>query len=132
MKFRYTHYGGVSRPVIPVVLKNKDQEIGYHVLVDSGADICLFHAEIGEAIGIDIIRGTAREVFGVGGKVSVYYQHRVIIDVGGLAYEIEAGFLPTIGGRIVPYGIVGQKGFFEFFKVIFDQQLGEIDLRRKG
>ncbi len=131
MKFRYTHYGSVSRPVIPVKLKHRGQEIGYHVLVDSGADMCLFHAEIGEAIGIDITKGTAKEVFGVGGKASIYYQHRIVIEVGGWEYEIEAGFLPNVGIKSVTYGIVGQRGFFEFFKVIFDQQSDEIELRRK-
>ena len=131
MKFRYTHYGKVSRPVIPIKLKHGDQEIGYHVLVDSGADMCLFHAEIGQAIGIDITKGRQREVFGVGGKASTYYQHRVILEVGGWVYEIDAGFLPTVGGRVVPYGIVGQLGFFEFFKVVFDKRSDEIELKRK-
>lgn len=132
MKFKYARYNGVSRPVIPVTLKYGGTEIGYHVLVDSGADMCLFHAEIGEAIGIDISKGKRREVFGVGGKASIYYQHSVTIAVGGWEYDIEAGFLPTIGGRIVPYGIVGQTGFFEFFKVIFDKSSGEVELRRKA
>ncbi|MBI5400829.1 MAG: hypothetical protein HZB12_01805 [Candidatus Yonathbacteria bacterium] len=54
MKFRYAKYGQTLRPVIPVKLRNGDNEIGYEVLVDSGADMCLFDAEIGEAIGIDI------------------------------------------------------------------------------
>lgn len=131
MKFRYARYNGVFRPIIPIKLKHGGREIGYHVLVDSGADICLFHAEIGEAIGMDISSGKRREVFGVGGKASVYYQHRIAIEVGGWEYEIEAGFLPNVGGRIVPYGIVGQIGFFEHFKVVFDKTSNEIELKRK-
>ena len=46
MKFPYVKYNGIVRPVIPIKLKNQNQEIGYDVLVDSGADICLFDAEI--------------------------------------------------------------------------------------
>ncbi|MEK7066047.1 MAG: aspartyl protease family protein, partial [Patescibacteria group bacterium] len=130
-KFNYARYNGTNRPIVPIKLKNSGQEIGYHVLVDSGADICLFHAEIGEAIGIDITKGEKREVFGVGGKASIYYLHKVTLEVGGWEYKVEAGFLPTVGTRIVPYGIVGQIGFFEFFKVIFDQQAGEIELKKK-
>ncbi len=131
MKFNYAYYGKTSRPVIPVTLKNKGKEIGYHVLVDSDADMCPFHAEIGEAIGIDITKGEPREVFGVGGKASIYYWHQVVIEVGGWEYEIEAGFLPSVGGRRVPYGIVGQTGFFEFFKVIFDRKAEEVELRKR-
>lgn len=132
MKFTYAYYGKTSRPVIPIKLRSGDKEIGYHVLVDSGADVCLFHAEIGETIGIDITKGAKREVFGVGGKASIYYLHKVVIEVGGWEYEIEAGFLPNVGGRMVPYGIVGQTGFFEFFKVIFDKKSDEVELRKRN
>ena len=131
MKFRYAKYDQTLRPVIPVKLKNGDNEIGYEVLVDSGADMCLFDAEIGEAIGIDIKKGKAREVFGVGGKASIYYWHKVTIVVGGWEYKIDAGFMPSVAGRIIPYGIVGQLGFFEFFKVIFDRIGEEIELKDK-
>lgn len=131
MKFKYASYGkNISRPVIPIKLKNKDQEIGYQVLVDSGADMCLFHAEIAEAIGVDIKNGEKREVFGVGGKASIYYWHKIIIEVGGWEYEIEAGFLPSVAGNSIPYGVVGQVGFFEFFKVIFNYSSGEVELKK--
>ena len=131
MKFRYAKYSSVLRPVIPIIVKNGGQEIGYQVLVDSGADMCLFDAEIGEAIGIDIKKGSPREVFGVGGKASVYYLHKVTIIVGGWEYNIDAGFMPNVAGRVMPHGVVGQRGFFEFFKVTFDRTAEEIDLKNK-
>lgn len=132
MKFRYAKYNQILRPVIPIKLKNKNQEIGYLVLIDSGADICLFNAEIGEAIGIEIKKGKIKEVFGIGGKASFYYLHRVKIEVGGYEYEIDAGFMPSISGSLgMPYGVVGQNGFFEHFKVIFDKSKEEIELKAK-
>ncbi len=131
MKFSYVKYDGVLRPIIPIKLKNKNQEIGYHVLVDSGADICLFDAQMAEAIGIDIKNGKAREVFGVGGKASLYYLHKVVIEVGGWGYEIEAGFMPNVSGPRIRYGLVGQKGFFENFIVKFDLQKEEIELKQR-
>ena len=55
MKFDYKRYDtNTLRPVIPVKLKNSETSIGYEVLVDSGADLCIFDAEIGEALGLDI------------------------------------------------------------------------------
>ncbi len=132
MKFKYAKYGAQTlRPVIPIILKNKGNEIGYEVLVDSGADMCLFDSEIGEAIGIDIKKGQMREVFGVGGKASVYYWHKITIKVGGWEYPIEAGFMPSVSGRVMPYGIVGQKGFFENFVVKFDLLKEEVELRTR-
>ena len=131
MKFPYVNYNGILRPVIPIKLKKKNQEVGYHVLVDSGADFCLFDAEMGEAIGIDIKKGKPREVFGVGGKASLYYLHNMVIEIGGWKYEIEAGFMPNVAGKIMRYGLVGQKGFFENFIVKFDLQKEEIELKQR-
>lgn len=101
----------------------------YEVLVDSGADICIFHSEAGEALGLDIPKGKPREVFGVGGKASLYYLHEVEIEVGGWAHKIEAGFMPDISGKRMPYGIVGQKGFFDNFVVQFNLKKEEIELK---
>ena len=101
-------------------------------MVDSGADICLFNQSVGEAIGIDIKSGKLREVFGVGGKVSLYYMHQVIIEVGKLKYKIDAGFMPDVAGRVMPYGLVGQKGFFENFIVKFDLLKEEINLKKRN
>ena len=48
MKFRYKKYGsGVIRPVIPLKVAYDNKTIVQEVLVDSGADVCLFDAEVG-------------------------------------------------------------------------------------
>lgn len=132
MKFDYKSYGAnILRPVIPIKLKNGDADISYEVLVDSGADICIFEAEIGEALGIDIKSGKPREVFGVGGKASMYFLHDIEIEVGGWAYKIEAGFMPNVAGNVVRYGLVGQKGFFENFIVRFDLLKEEVEIKTR-
>lgn len=128
MKFRYARYGSILRPVIPIKVKFGSAEIGYHVLVDSGADLCLFDGEIGEALGIKITKGEAREIFGVGGKISFYYLHKVKIEIGRWTHEIQVGFMPSVGGRHIPYGIVGQRGFFDAYIIKFDLIKEEIEL----
>jgi len=131
MKFSYKKYGSVLRPVIEVKLKSNSQSFRYEVLVDSGADICIFHSEVGGALGLDIPKGKPREVFGVGGKASLYYLHDIEIEVGGWTHKVEAGFMPDVAGRVMPYGLVGQKGFFENFIVKFDLQKEEIELKQR-
>ena len=131
MKFGYARYGSVSRPVIPITLRHEDTEVGYQVLVDSWADMCLFDEEIGTALGISVRRGTMKTVFGVGGKSSVYYVHKVEIGVGGKFQEVEAGFMPNVAGNTMPYGLVGQKGFFDRFIVSFDLLRGEVQLKER-
>lgn len=131
MRFQYARYNGVLRPVIPIKLKHGGKEIGYHVLVDSGADMCLFDADIGKAIGIDTKSEVPHEVFGIGGKTSFYYTHKVTIEVGGWPFEIEAGFMPEVAGRVLPYGVVGQRGFFDIFIVRFDLLKEEVELKER-
>ncbi len=132
MKFRYARYGSTLRPVIPIKLKFKGLEINYEVLVDSGADLCIFDAQIGKAIGIDVEKGKKCEVFGVGGKASFYYLCKVEIEVGGWSSVIDAGFMPEVSGRVMSYGIVGQRGFFGLFKVKFDLLKEEVELQKNS
>jgi len=131
MKFNYVKFGEVLRPVVPVRVKFKDLNFRYEILIDSGADLCLFHAEVADVLGIDLTKCKKGLVTGVGGKSSEYFLHSISIEVGGWNYDMEVGFLPTIGGRSAPYGVVGQKGFFENFIVKFDLLKEEVELKQR-
>ena len=114
MKFRYKNYGqGTLRPVIPIEINYKHISVPYYVLVDSGADFCIFDAQIGEILEIDIEKGEEFYVAGITGKLEPYYVHPITIKEGGWNYEIKAGFMPNMGQ--FSYGVVGQKGFFDNF-----------------
>ncbi len=53
MKFGYKKYGpGIFRPVIPIEVIYNGTAVPYEVLVDSGADICIFDAQIAEILGL--------------------------------------------------------------------------------
>lgn len=130
MKFRYKKYApGTLRPVIPFEIVYRDIVVPYEVLVDSGADICIFDAQIAEILGINFRGGKEQKVAGLTGVSESYYLHPMTISVGGWKYKIEAGFLPNIGR--FGYGIVGQKGFFDIFVVKFDLVKEEIELKAR-
>ncbi|MEK7088660.1 MAG: hypothetical protein AAB913_00845 [Patescibacteria group bacterium] len=40
--------------------------------------------------------------------------------------------MPDVAGRVMPYGLVGQKGFFDNFIVKFDLLKEEIDLKTRS
>lgn len=44
----------VLKPIIPVQVSNGKNKLEYAALIDSGADFCIFDAEIGECLGLDI------------------------------------------------------------------------------
>lgn len=128
MKFKYKKYGpGVLRPVIPIEIYYQDRSISYEVLVDSGADFCIFDSQIGEILGINLESGEKRVVAGITGVKESYYVHLVTIMVGGWPHDVKVGFLPNIAR--LGYGVVGQKGFFDIFTVKFDLLKEEIELK---
>lgn len=130
MKFSYKKYGsGVLRPVIPLTIEYQSRSISYEVLVDSGADFCVFDAQIGELLGIDVESGIRQNMSGITGVIQPYYLHMVTLRVGGWPYTAAVGFLPNIAN--VGYGVVGQKGFFDRFIVKFYYEKEEIELKEK-
>ncbi len=131
MKFKYKSYGNALRPVIPVTLLYKGAYVDYEVLIDSGSDHCFFDSDVGEDIGISRSNSEIREVFGVGGKISLYHNHKLTLKIGEGSFETEVGFMPNLGGNIVSYGIVGQKGFFDRFIIKFDYIKGEVELKER-
>ncbi|MFA6554026.1 MAG: retropepsin-like aspartic protease [Candidatus Paceibacterota bacterium] len=131
MKFKYKEYGNALRPVVPVTLEHSGKCVRYEVLIDSGSDHCFFDTEIGEKIGIRTDNSKTKEVFGVGGKISLYYDHEVTLKIGNKSFETDVGFMPNLGGNIVSYGIVGQKGFFDKFIIKFDYAKGEVEIKEK-
>ncbi len=128
MKFRYKKLGAhLLRPVIPIEILSGSEIVRYEALVDSGADCNIVPAEIGDLLGIDVTGGRRSEVGGITGGGMPYFVHQVSIRVGGWAYVVPVGFMPDMPP--FGYGVVGQRGFFDLFKVTFDYDKTEIELR---
>ncbi len=127
---RHSPYFGASvlKPIIPIKISVGDKELYYSALVDSGADFCIFDAEVGEYLGSDIKAGQRVEFSGIedhGGSVA--FLHDISLDIGGWSYKTKIGFSYDISRR--GFGVLGQRGFFDIFIVKFDLAKEEIELR---
>lgn len=131
LTFRYKRVDENLRPLIPVEVVNRKtgKSVGQLVLVDSGADFCIFRAEVGEILGLNIKSGHKREFAGISGESSICYVHNLEIIVGNVHYPIPVTFSYDI--RDDGYGIVGQVGFFDQFKITFDYSKKHVVLRTK-
>lgn len=130
MRFKYKKYSpSILRPVIPIEVTYENTTVPYEVLVDSGADTCIFDAQIAEILRIDLRKGKEQKVAGITGMAESYYIHPVVITIGSWKYKVKVGFLPNIGK--FGYGVVGQKGFFDIFVVKFDLLKEEIELKQR-
>jgi len=120
----------IVRPVINIKLKFNGNEINHYALIDSGSDYCFFDAELGETMGIEIKNGKRLEFFGVTGEKQESFFHNISILVGGWEKECYCGFCYGLTKRM-PYGILGQKGFFDLFKISMDYKKEQIELKPK-
>ena len=120
----------IRRPVIPIHIKYKNNLVGCEVLIDSGADYCMFDEEIAQIVGIDDIKNAPKiEFSGVTGDKATAYFHHIRIKIGGWEYPLFAGFVYNL--KSLPYGILGQEGFFNLFKIEFDLNNKQIELKPK-
>jgi len=114
-----------SRPILRVRLSFGDRNQALLALIDSGADVTLFHISLARLLGI---KQFAREgkVIGISGEQMPIYYQWVKLDLDGVAepVEIEAGFVdsPGVGA------LLGQTGFFEHFRICFDRSREELDI----
>jgi hypothetical protein len=124
MRFRYTEirnhqdpHKPFNRPYLIVRLLNGDRHKDVISLVDSGADVCLFHSDIGRMLGIEIEAAPELAFQGVSGVREVAYLHRVDLVVRGLSsITLDVGFTNSMA---VGTGLLGQHGFFEQFQINF-------------
>jgi len=138
MKFSYYKFllpqrseffgSSILRPVIFIDLKVGTTIFKYQALVDSGADFCIFEAEVGRELGLTIEKGREMHFGGVQGYGGARaFLHPITLFIGGRAHETVVGFSDDIGKKGT--GILGQKGFFDMFSVKFDLAKEEIEIK---
>ena len=130
MKFRYKEItADIKRPIIPIILEHNGQSLALSALIDSGADISVFSAEVAEALGIDLRQGQEGVLGGVvAGRTEPYYVHKLTLSVGGRHSDnVPIAFMPNL--TRLGHGLLGQYGFFDLYTVKFDLTKGEVELK---
>ncbi len=127
MKFPYIQYANapVPRPIIPIVVELDGQSLSYDVLVDSGSDLNIFDWDIAHTLGIDVEAGDAAYFVGATGVAESLFIHDVVLRMGQYRISTRAGFARLTEES---YGIVGQRGFFDQFKITFDLSREQLEI----
>ena len=115
------------RPIIQIEFETPAGNFNYFVLIDSGADYCMFHAKIGEELGLDIQSGKSITFYGTSGEPQKAYFHKVTFKVGGIEHTCEVGFSYEM--EKLPYGLLGQDGFFDKWTVKFEYHKENAELK---
>lgn len=78
----------------------------------------LFHGLIGEALGLNIRAGKIQPFRGITAGGAKAYIHQLVLEVSGVGGKIPVGFSYDL---TTPFrGFLGERGFFELFKVSFN------------
>jgi hypothetical protein len=106
-------------PLIKVRLSHKDKIIQLDALIDSGADVSLFHASAAKALDIDLKSGIKQEYFGVSGHKIEAYFHTVKFQITDApdAIDLAIGFTESEGVS----ALLGQADFFQAHHIKFER-----------
>lgn len=124
----FSHLKSVLRPVIQIDFETSNGGFGYFVLIDSGADYCIFHATIGEQLGLKITTGKKLVFYGTSGEPQKAYFHNVSFTIAGHFHECGVGFSYEM--EKLPYGLLGQYGFFDKWIVKFEYHKEKIEIKK--
>jgi hypothetical protein len=105
--------------------KNAPRSKRFEAIIDSGASRCIFHAEIGQAIGLDIEKGQIETTLGIAGPTETYLHDISLYAPGGII-AIRAGF----SANLPVAGLLGLMDFFARFRIIFDPSALRCELER--
>jgi|SRR5712671_3999749 len=118
-------YSAMLSVQIALTSPNAPRTKRFEAIIDSGATRSLFHSDFASHLGLDLRLGEREITQGIGGSESIYL-HEVSLYVPGGPVNIKAGFKD----KLPVAGLLGMRGFFEFFKVSFDPDARICELDR--
>lgn len=118
-----------DKPSVTFQLQDNKRRWRYFgALVDSGADFSIFPSRTAVILGIDLKKLRRIEVEATDGHVFKAYQTSILAKLGNKIFRIKIGFVDN--PQLTP--AMGRAGFFETFKVEFDERQKVVKLRAYG
>ena len=120
----------VWRPIVEIILLHKEKIVSYPVLIDSGADYNIFDSGVAEALEIKYTQGKKRQIYGLGAQPIKGYECSLDIRMFGLkTVHTKAIFTKELSSHA--FGVLGNDGFFNHFRVEFNYTKKIIDVKQK-
>lgn len=128
--FKYQKAERYKRPLIPIALRFQNKKINTLALIDSGADFNVFHSDLAELLEINLENLKEIEFGGIKKDKEQCKGKLAMIKIGIKDEFFDA---PVIFSNDISdngYGILGQNGFFDHFRVTLDYKTDNIYLKK--
>ena len=122
MEFSYLKKGENTFPLIDVELVGPRGSLVVKALLDSGASMSLFRAEIAYYLGVAVREGEGLFLQGIKGSVMAY-RHQIPVRVGEDKLDCQIAFAPQIE---TSFNILGRNNFFLPFLITFNEKLQKV------
>lgn len=111
-------------PIIPLAITFADMTKEFYALIDSGATVSVFRAEVADELGIEIEKGEETYLGGVGGRIKGYI-HKVDVEIAGKNIHCPIVFSKEY---LVSFNLLGREAFFPKFRIIFEEKKKQVQL----
>jgi len=112
-------------PVVPLRLHFKTKILDSSALIDSGATISIFRADVAQNLGLKIEDGREIYLGGVGGRIKGYL-HKLPIEIAGKKFLCPIVFSYEY---LVSLNLLGRDEFFKRFRIIFEEKKNYLKLK---
>lgn len=123
----YENFGFVQDPKVTVPLKTLRGYEETTFLLDSGAVVSTMPLQAAHDTGVDLTKAKRITLQGFSGVPAFAYLDKVTIKIGDSEYEFPATFTES---NSTTY-ILGRKGLFDDFSILFDHEQRVIIISRK-
>ena len=115
--YRSDPHGNIF-PIIPLSIALAGTKKEFYALIDSGATISVFRAEVADELSVKIESGKETYLGGVGGRIKGYI-HTMEVEIAGNTFRC-----PIVFSReyLVSFSLLGREAFFPKFTIIFEEK----------
>ena len=118
-------------PIIPLRIKGKKRSIKTTAILDSGADLTLIPKDIAKLLGLDL-KGNRENSLGIGGDVpTIEAKAQIQLGRGSERYRFKIPVLVLDTDQSM-HILLGRKGFFDKFRITFDEAKEKVMLKRNN
>lgn len=124
----YENFGFVQDPRVTLPMRTASGYKDTTFLLDSGAVVSTLPLTAAQDIGVDLARAKRITLQGFSGVPAFAYLDEITVKIGERDYAMPASFTES---TTTTY-ILGRKGLFDDFSILFDHEQRAIIITRKG